>query len=66
MFIYLEGTSYNTYALTNFRPLFVDKVLYESNATQIQRDAAFALCGTNKECLFDLIVTGTLLSLIVV
>ncbi len=59
MFIYMEGSSYNTYARTSFRPLFVDDVLSMSNATQTQKDAAFAICGSNKECLFDLIVTGT-------
>ena len=56
VFYYTAATSYSTYATTGFQPLFVEDVL--ANMTASERAAAQLTCGDNKECLFDLAVTG--------
>ncbi|KAK2175052.1 hypothetical protein NP493_751g01001 [Ridgeia piscesae] len=56
LFYYASGESYSTYAHTEFQPLFLEDVL--NNMTESQRTAALNTCGENKECLFDLAVTG--------
>jgi len=56
LFHYREGSTYKTYARTSFHPLFIEDVL--SKMTDAEKDAAVATCGSNKECFFDLAVTG--------
>lgn len=56
LFYYSPGESYSTYANTEFQPLFLEDVL--ANMTEAQRTKAQETCGENKECLFDLAITG--------
>ena len=56
LFHYGAGASYDTYAITDFTPLFLDEVL--NAMSEAEREEAEKTCGKNHECLFDLVVTG--------
>ena len=64
IFFYAPGESYATFAHTEFKPLFLDELW--NKLTVEQQEEATRICGTNKECLFDFTVTGTLANNILV
>ena len=45
-----------TYAHPEFKPLFHEDVT--ANMTDAQKANAKSICGDNKECIFDLAITG--------
>ena len=56
LFHYGAGASYDTYAVTDFTPLFLDEVL--DAMSEAEQEKAEKTCGKNRECLFDFVVTG--------
>ncbi|KAK2162840.1 hypothetical protein NP493_1501g01086 [Ridgeia piscesae] len=56
LFYYVNGESYLTYAHPEFKPLFLEDVT--ANMTDAQKAKAKRICGDNKECIFDLAITG--------
>ena len=56
LFYYPQGTDYNTFNILDFTPLFYEEVV--GNMTPEQKADAEKTCGTNKECIFDLAITG--------
>ena len=57
MFTYHVGESYDNFVDLGFTPVFLDETnsLFSSNTLEQQ---ARDICGENKECLFDIAVTG--------
>ena len=56
LFYYPQSTDYNTFNIINFTPLFYEEVV--GKMTTEQKAKANETCGDNKECIFDLAVTG--------
>ena len=56
LFYYPQGTDYNTFNILDFTPLFYEEVV--GNMTPEQKAEAEKTCGDNKECIFDLAITG--------
>ena len=55
LFIYKEGETWHTFNDLDFQPVYL--VDLEANANPDYLVAAKELCGDNKECLFDTLVT---------
>ena len=53
--MYEEGQSWHTFNNLEFAPVFLEDL--ENNALPIDLAEARELCGDNKECLFDTLVT---------
>ncbi|KAK2167507.1 hypothetical protein NP493_1273g01022 [Ridgeia piscesae] len=56
LFYYPQSTDYNTFNIINFTPLFYEEVV--GKMTPEEKAEAKKTCGENKECIFDLAVTG--------
>ena len=56
LFHYPEGKDFNTYNILDFTPLFYEKVIADMTPTQLTQ--AKDTCGDNRDCIFDLAVTG--------
>jgi len=57
LFHYTAGTDFSTYQKDNsYEPTFTADALAGLNDEE--RAAVEAVCGTNKQCTFDLVVTG--------
>ncbi|KAK2167442.1 hypothetical protein NP493_1275g00055 [Ridgeia piscesae] len=56
LFYYPLGTHYSTFNILDFTPLFYEEVV--GNMTPEQKAEAEKTCGDNKECIFDLAITG--------
>ena len=59
IFHYIDGTTYQTHARVDFRPIFLSQVL--SNMTTAERTMVNDKCGGNAECIFDYAVTSELI-----
>jgi len=58
IFHYLEGESYDSFIVSDFKPLFLEDIL--ANMTDTEKADLVATCQslTNKECIFDYYITG--------
>ena len=56
IFEYADGTSFETFDITNFEPKFLNEVL--AAMTDADRTKAETTCQGNNECIFDFAVTG--------
>ena len=56
LFHYPEGTDFNTYNILDFTPLFYEEVV--AKMTEDEKTKAADICGENRDCIFDLAITG--------
>jgi len=56
LFYYPPETDYSTFNNLDFTPLFYEEVVGKMSAAELAK--AKETCGENKECIFDLAVTG--------
>ena len=57
MFTYRIGESYDRFRDLDFTPVFLDETASLFSNSTLEQEAK-NICGENKECLFDIAVTG--------
>ena len=57
LFTYHGGKSYESFVDYGFTPVFLDETNLHFSNLRLEREAN-SVCGKNKECLFDVAVTG--------
>ena len=57
MFTYRVGDSYESFRDLDFTPVFLDDTSSIFSSPTLEQEAR-NICGENKECLFDIAVTG--------
>ncbi len=57
MFTYRIGESYDRFRDLHFTPVFLDETASLFSNSTLEQEAK-NICGENKECLFDIAVTG--------
>ena len=57
LFTYRIGESYNSFLDLHFAPIFMDEIGSLFSNTTLEEEAK-NVCGENKECLFDISMTG--------
>lgn len=60
MFYTTPGTEWSTYNNKSFVPVFTDDVSNWNWTSIVLKNEAYALCGTDTSCLYDVYITGDL------
>ena len=58
LFYYLPGQTYSTFMNASFTPRFYEDLLANLTAAQLQIAVAACVSLSNKECLYDFMITG--------